>query len=86
MCAGYEDAGEMVGMYMGNPQFMAQIEPSVLEDQAVDWLLENGKEKAKRRSQLRNTCSQDGARNSGERIHARLTDLDAGHFEHEQHH
>jgi trigger factor len=48
MCAGYENAEEMVGMYMGNPQFMAQIEPSVLEDQAVDWLVANGKEKAKK--------------------------------------
>ena len=35
-------------MYLGNPRFMAQIEPAVLEDQAVDWLVANGKEKSKK--------------------------------------
>ena len=33
----------MVNVYMGNPQMVQQIEPMVLEDQAIDWLLENGK-------------------------------------------
>jgi trigger factor len=48
MCAGYENADEMVKMYMGNPQVMQQIEPLVVEQKAVDWLVENGKAKAKK--------------------------------------
>jgi trigger factor len=48
MCAGYENAEEMAATYLGNPQIMAQIEPSVHEDQAVDWIVENGKEKSKK--------------------------------------
>ena len=47
MCGGYENADEMVQMYLGNPQVMSQIEPMVLEDQAVDWIVENGKQKTK---------------------------------------
>ena len=43
MCAGYENAEDMVNVYMSNPQMVQQIEPMVLEDQAIDWLLENGK-------------------------------------------
>lgn len=42
MCAGYQNAEDMVAMYMANEQVMAQIEPMVLEEQAVDWLVENG--------------------------------------------
>jgi FKBP-type peptidyl-prolyl cis-trans isomerase (trigger factor) len=38
----------MVKMYMGNPQVMQQIEPLVVEQKAVDWLVENGKAKAKK--------------------------------------
>ena len=48
MCAGYENADDMVNMYMGNPQVMQQIEPMVVEQKAVDWLLENGKTKKKK--------------------------------------
>ena len=48
MCAGYENSGDMVDMYMSNPQIMQQIEPMVMEQKAVDWLLENGKSKAKK--------------------------------------
>ena len=48
MCAGYENAEEMVNIYMSNPQMVQQIEPMVLEDQAIDWLVENGKVKSKR--------------------------------------
>ena len=33
---------------MGNAQMVQQIEPMVLEDQAIDWLLENGKVKDKK--------------------------------------
>ena len=48
MCAGYENAEDMVNMYLGNQQIMAQIEPMVLEEQAVDWIIKNGKEKTKK--------------------------------------
>jgi trigger factor len=43
LCSGYERADEMVTGYLSNPQVMAQIEPLVLEEQAVDWLVEQGK-------------------------------------------
>ncbi len=43
MCAGYENAADMVNLYMGNPQLMEQIQPVVLELQAVEWLVDNGK-------------------------------------------
>jgi len=48
MCAGYENAEDMINMYMGNPQIVQQIQPMVLEQQAIDWLLENGKTTAKK--------------------------------------
>ena len=48
MCAGYENAGDMVNMYMSNPQIMQQVEPMVVEQKAIDWLLENGKVKVKK--------------------------------------
>jgi trigger factor len=48
MCAGYENSEEMVKMYMSNPQVMQQVEPMVVEQKAVDWLLANGKSKAKK--------------------------------------
>jgi trigger factor len=48
MCAGYENSDEMVKMYMSNPQIMQQVEPLVVEQKAVTWLLENGKTKAKK--------------------------------------
>ena len=48
MCAGYENADDMVDMYMSNPQVMQQVEPMVVEQKAVDWLLENGKTKKKK--------------------------------------
>ncbi len=48
MCAGYESADEMVNMYLGNPQIMQQVEPVVVEQKAVEWLLENGKSKVKK--------------------------------------
>jgi len=43
MCAGYENAEDMVEMYVNNAEIMKQLEPMVLEQQAFDWLLENGK-------------------------------------------
>ena len=48
LCAGYEDSEEMVKMYMSNPQIMQQIEPMVVEQMAVDWIVDNGKSKAKK--------------------------------------
>jgi trigger factor len=48
LCAGYENAGEMAQTYLNNAQIMAQIEPMVIEDQAVDWLVKNGVEKSKK--------------------------------------
>ena len=48
MCAGYENAGEMVDMYLGTPQVRQQVEPIVLEQMAFDRLLEHGKVKAKK--------------------------------------
>jgi trigger factor len=42
LCSSYERADEMVTGYLSNPQVMAQIEPLVLEEQAVDWLVEQG--------------------------------------------
>ena len=48
MCASYENAAEMVEMYMNNPQVRQQVEPMVVEQLAVDWLLENGKVKSKK--------------------------------------
>jgi len=48
MCAGYENEDDMVSMYMSNPQVMQQVEPMVVEQKAIDWLLENGKVKAKK--------------------------------------
>lgn len=43
ICSGYEQAEEMVASYLSNPQVMTQMEPIVLEEQAVDWLVEQGK-------------------------------------------
>jgi len=48
LCAGYENADDMVDMYLSNPQVMQQIEPMVIEQQAIDWILENGDVKPKK--------------------------------------
>jgi len=48
LCAGYENADEMAATYLGNPQIMSQVEPMVMEEQAVEWIVENGKEKQKK--------------------------------------
>ncbi len=45
ICSGYEDAAQMVASYLGNQQIMASVEPMVLEEQAIDWLIQNGDEK-----------------------------------------
>ena len=43
MCSGYESADEMVASYLSNPQVMQQLEPMVLEEQVVEWLVEQGR-------------------------------------------
>ena len=48
LCSGYENAEDMVNMYLSNPQIMQQVEPMVVEQLAVDWLLAQGKVKAKK--------------------------------------
>jgi trigger factor len=48
MCAGYENADEMVNMYLNTPQVRQQVEPIVLEQMAFDWLLEQGKVKTRK--------------------------------------
>ncbi len=48
MCASYESSEDMVNAYMASPQIVQQVEPMVLEQQAVDWLMENGKNKPKK--------------------------------------
>ena len=39
----YEDPTEVVQLYYSNQQLMSQVENAVLEDQVVDWVLENAK-------------------------------------------
>ena len=48
MCASYESSAEMVETYMSNPQVLQQVEPMLLEQQAIDWLAENGKSTTKK--------------------------------------
>ncbi|MGB5353233.1 MAG: trigger factor [Woeseia sp.] len=48
MCASYENSEDMVTAYMSNPQLLQQIEPMVLEEQAVELLVKNGVEKEKK--------------------------------------
>jgi trigger factor len=43
----YEDPNEVIQLYYGNPQLMSQVENIVLEEQVVDWVLENAKVSAK---------------------------------------
>jgi trigger factor len=43
----YEEPAEVVQLYYNNQQLMQQIESSVLEEQVVDWVLENAKVTAK---------------------------------------
>jgi trigger factor len=45
ICSGYENSDEMVSSYLANAQIMASVEPMVLEEQAIDWLIQNGEEK-----------------------------------------
>ena len=48
MRAGYEDPSMMTDQYMNNPQFISQIEPIVIEEQAIALIAEKAKEKIKK--------------------------------------
>ncbi|MEO1247464.1 MAG: trigger factor [Pseudomonadota bacterium] len=50
LCAGYENAEDMVNVYLSNPQILQQVEPLVLEQMAIEWLLDNGSVKEKKLS------------------------------------
>jgi trigger factor len=39
----YEDPSEVVQLYYGNQQLLAQVENAVMEEQVVDWVMENAK-------------------------------------------
>ncbi len=39
----YEDPAEVIQLYYGNEQLLAQVENQVLEEQVVDWVMENAK-------------------------------------------
>ena len=42
----YEQSREVVQMYYNNEEMLRQVENSVLEEQVVDWVLENAKVKS----------------------------------------
>ncbi len=46
MCSSYENPDEMVEMYTNDPKLLQQVEPTVLEQVAIDWLIANGKSKS----------------------------------------
>lgn len=48
MCASYENSSEMVNAYLGNPELLQKLEPMILEEQAVEAIIKNGKEKEKK--------------------------------------
>jgi len=43
MFAGYDQGEQLVSAYLGNQDFISRLGPVVLEEQAVDWLIENGR-------------------------------------------
>ncbi|MGI9325156.1 MAG: trigger factor [Pseudomonadales bacterium] len=46
MAATYADSAQVVNYYYSNPEQLSRIEMAVVEDQVVDWLLENGQVEA----------------------------------------
>ncbi|MEL6868588.1 MAG: trigger factor [Pseudomonadota bacterium] len=46
--AGYDDSEGLLGNYLNDPKFLQQIEPMVLEDQAIEALRQKGTETAKK--------------------------------------
>ena len=43
--AGYDDSDGLVANYLSDPKFLQQIEPMVLEDQAIEALRAKGTDK-----------------------------------------
>ena len=43
ICAGYENAEDMVEHYLSDAEIMRQVEPLVLEQMAIDWLLNSAR-------------------------------------------
>ncbi len=43
MSSTYQEPAEMMQLYYGNPQLLQEVENSILEEQVVDWGLENAK-------------------------------------------
>jgi trigger factor len=41
LAASYPKPAELLKLYTGNRELMAQIETAVIEDQVVDWLLDH---------------------------------------------
>jgi trigger factor len=42
ICSSYEEPEAMAASWLGNREMLARLEPVVLEEQAVDWLVEHG--------------------------------------------
>ncbi len=47
MFAGYDQGEQLVSAYLGNQDFISRLGPVVLEEQAVEWLIENGRTEEK---------------------------------------
>ena len=60
----YEQPAEVMQLYYGNQRLMEQVESSVLEEQVVDWALENAKvtAKAMKFQEVISSASQAGRR------------------------
>jgi trigger factor len=58
----YEQPEEVVQLYYNNQQLLQQVESSVLEEQVVDWALENAKVTPKKMKfqEVINAASQSG--------------------------
>jgi trigger factor len=58
----YEQPAEVMQLYYGNQRLMEQVESSVLEEQVVDWVLENAKvtPKAMKFQEVINSATQAG--------------------------
>jgi trigger factor len=58
----YEQPAEVMQLYYGNQRLMEQVESSVLEEQVVDWVLENAKvtPKAMKFQEVFNSATESG--------------------------
>ncbi|WP_405229907.1 trigger factor [Lentisalinibacter sediminis] len=48
MFAGYDQSEQLVSTYLGNQDFISRLGPVVLEEQAVEWLIDNGQTEEKK--------------------------------------